>query len=66
MADIVRRAGDLTSLEDLRRIAYETFVEWFDADSAGPVNGYDVIAQTIWNWPHPAEHAPAARWTAPR
>ncbi len=45
---IVPRLRDVTSVDDVRRVVHEEFVRWFDADTAGPATGYQVIAEELW------------------
>ena len=45
---IVPRLRDVTSVDDVRRVVHEEFVRWFDADTAGPAAGYQVIAEELW------------------
>jgi hypothetical protein len=42
------RLPEATSAEDVRRIAHEEFVRWFDAQLAGPPERYSAIAEEIW------------------
>jgi hypothetical protein len=46
---IVLRLPDAHSVEDVRRIAHEEFVRWFDPQLAGPEPSYNDIAQEIWH-----------------
>lgn len=46
---IIPRLRDAHSVEDVRRIAHEEFVQWFGVDSAGPESIYAGLAQDIWD-----------------
>ncbi len=35
--------------EDVKALMHETFVQWFDAQTAGPVERYRSLAAEIWN-----------------
>ena len=45
---ILLRLGDAESQEEVRRIAHEEFVRWFDHVDVGPESNYDQIARDIW------------------
>lgn len=45
---ILPRLRDCASGGDVLRVVYEEFVRWFDADNAGPEEGYAEIASEIW------------------
>ena len=49
VSTIIARLRDARSAEDVRRIAHEEFVQWFEADSAGPESTYAGLAQDIWD-----------------
>ncbi|WP_200942550.1 hypothetical protein [Knoellia sp. Soil729] len=34
--------------EDVRSLTHETFVQWFDAETAGPIERYTAVAHEIW------------------
>ena len=46
---IALRRDEVHSLQDAQRVTHEEFVKWFDADIAGPPEGYADIAREIWN-----------------
>lgn len=54
---IVIGLPNVHSPEDVKALTHETFVQWFDAQIAGPIDGYAAVASEIWNlWQrHPAE-----------
>jgi hypothetical protein len=35
--------------EDVTALTHETFVQWFDAQLAGPIDRYSAVASEIWN-----------------
>ena len=35
--------------EDVMALTHETFVQWFDAQIAGPIERYAAVASEIWN-----------------
>jgi len=35
--------------DDVKALTHETFVQWFDARTAGPVEQYAAVAAEIWN-----------------
>jgi len=35
--------------EDVTSLTHETFVQWFDAQTAGPIDRYAAVASEIWN-----------------
>ena len=45
---ILPRLKDCTSADDTLRVVHEEFVRWFDADTAGPRDNYQQIANEIW------------------
>lgn len=45
---LVLHRGRVASVDDLSAIVHQVFVEWFDADLAGPVAQYVPIAREIW------------------
>ena len=45
---IVMRLPEASSADDVRGIAHEEFVRWFDAQIAGPPERYSAIAEEIW------------------
>jgi hypothetical protein len=45
---ILPRLGDARSVDDVRTIVHEEFVEWFDAATSGPLEKYEVVAQRVW------------------
>lgn len=46
---ITLRLPSAHSVDDVRRIAHEEFVRWFDQQLAGPESRYDGIAREIWH-----------------
>lgn len=34
--------------DDVRALTYETFVQWFDSDTAGPIERYRAVSAQIW------------------
>lgn len=38
-----------TGLDDVRALAHEAFVQWFDAHTAGPIDRYTAVATEIWS-----------------
>lgn len=34
---------------DVKALAHETFVQWFDAHTAGPIDRYAAVASEIWS-----------------
>ncbi|EHR63746.1 hypothetical protein SaccyDRAFT_4951 [Saccharomonospora cyanea NA-134] len=45
---IALRLPEASSVADVRRMAHEEFVRWFDAELAGPESRYTAIAQEVW------------------
>src|SRR5262245_10878085 len=45
---IVPRLRRCRSVDDVRRVVHEEFVEWFDVVTAGPSEKYETIARRIW------------------
>lgn len=45
---ITLRRVQAHSVDDVRRIAHEEFVGWFDAQTAGPESRYQAVAEDIW------------------
>ncbi|MEQ7010407.1 hypothetical protein ABN028_29940 [Actinopolymorpha sp. B17G11] len=35
--------------EDVNALTHETFVQWFDAQTAGPIERYAAVSSEIWN-----------------
>jgi biotin-(acetyl-CoA carboxylase) ligase len=48
-ASIVRRLHEAGSVEALQQIIHEEFVRWFDQATAGPLERYRPIAESIWS-----------------
>jgi hypothetical protein len=46
---ILPRLREVQTLDDMRRIVYETFVFWFDTAS-GPEERYQPLANDLWEW----------------
>lgn len=46
---IVIGLPDARHPEDVRALTHETFVQWFDAQTAGPIDRYATVASEIWN-----------------
>jgi len=46
---IVIGLPETSSPADVQTLAHETFVQWFDAKSAGPPDRYRGVAAEIWN-----------------
>ena len=46
---IVIGLTEANSVDDLHRLVYEVFVQWFDAATAGPYERYGDIATDIWD-----------------
>ena len=42
---LARAAG----LDDVRSLTHEAFVQWFDAETAGPIERYTAVANEIWS-----------------
>ncbi len=47
--DIVSGMPDCNSIEDVRNLAWEVFVRFFDKKIAGPKEKYDAIASRLWH-----------------
>lgn len=45
---IVPKLTGATSAEDVQRILHEEFLRWFDADTAGPLEAYQAVANEVW------------------
>lgn len=45
---ITLRRAEAHSVDDVRRIAHQEFVRWFDEKLAGPEVRFDSVAQDIW------------------
>ena len=45
---ILPRLRECHSVDDLQKVIHEEFVRWFDAETAGPLDRYQPIAQRIW------------------
>jgi hypothetical protein len=53
---ILPRLRGCESLADALRVVHQEFVRWFDADIAGPEEGYATIASEIWQLWQPHRH----------
>ena len=61
---VVARLPRAGSVDDVRSLVHEEFVRWFDADTAGPADRYEVIARDVWAvWP---ARSSGASWSDPR
>ncbi len=50
---IVTGLPNAHSPEDVKALTHETFVQWFDAQTAGSIDRYAAVATEIWNlWRH--------------
>ena len=45
---IIPRLKDCKDEEDVLNVVYEEFIRWFDQDTAGSKEKYDLIAKDIW------------------
>jgi hypothetical protein len=45
---IIPRLKHATSENEVRQLVYEEFCRWFDAETAGPIDGYTDIASEVW------------------
>ena len=45
---IVARLHRAQSVDDVRTLVHEQFVQWFGADTAGNPERYDGVAQELW------------------
>ena len=45
---ILPRLRNCESTSDVQRVVHDEFVRWFDAENAGPEEGYALIASEIW------------------
>jgi hypothetical protein len=45
---IVASLPDARSVDDVLTLVHEEFVRWFDDDTAGPADPYEVIARDVW------------------
>ena len=45
---IVARVPRARSVDDVRTLVHGQFVRWFDEDTAGPADRYEVIARDVW------------------
>ncbi len=45
---IVARLPRARSVDDVRTLVHGEFVRWFDQDTAGPADRYEVIARDVW------------------
>ena len=45
---IVARLPRARSVDDVVTLVHGEFVRWFDADTAGPADRYEVIARDVW------------------
>jgi hypothetical protein len=45
---ILPRLRACVSAEDVQRVVYEEFCQWFDVDLAGPLERYEQIGRDIW------------------
>ncbi|MGC2450561.1 MAG: hypothetical protein WA477_23120 [Candidatus Sulfotelmatobacter sp.] len=45
---ILPRLNTCKSADDVLGVVHEEFVRWFDADNAGPKEGYVQVAEQIW------------------
>lgn len=46
---ILPRLRDCRSAQDVTRVVHEEFVTWFEPETAGPKENYQLLSQEIWN-----------------
>ncbi|MFT4228241.1 hypothetical protein [Micropruina sp.] len=50
---IVIALPSTTDAKDVRALTHKVFVQWFDGQTAGPIERYDAVAKEIWKlWSH--------------
>src|SRR5712691_383546 len=58
VSTILPRLREANAAADVQRIVHEEFVQWFDADIAGPLTGYADVAERIWKtWLACSQHS---------
>lgn len=51
-ATILPRLRSCRSALDVRNVVHQEFCRWFDASTAGPIERYTNVSETIWNLWH--------------